>query len=101
MMRAVLVCVMLAMLSRRYAEAAARAKQVEWSAKKSPTARSKIEIDNHLSTNSLRELRYLNKDLLAFGVLRNSCLRFFIGCLVGILHNDKPVSDIRAGLKAA
>jgi hypothetical protein len=100
-MWAVLVCVMLAMLSRRYAEAAARAKQVEWSAKKSPTARSKIEIDNHLSTNSLRELRYLNKDLLAFGVLRNSCLHLFIGCLVGILHNDKPVSDIRAGLKAA
>jgi hypothetical protein len=29
MMWAVLVCVMLAMLSRRYAEAAARAKQIE------------------------------------------------------------------------
>jgi hypothetical protein len=100
-MRVVLVCVMLAMLSRRYAEAAERVMQVEWSAKKSPAARSKIEIDNHLSTNFLREPCYLNKDLLAFGVLRNSCLRLFIGCLAGILHNDKPVSDIWAGLKAA
>src|SRR5436190_17071522 len=62
---------------------------------------SKFEIDDQLSANPLRELCNLGKGLLAFGVLRNTCLRPLIGRLVGILHNDEPVSDIWAGLKAA
>ncbi|MGC2318435.1 MAG: hypothetical protein WA615_18400 [Bradyrhizobium sp.] len=62
---------------------------------------SKIEIDDHLSANPLRDLCNLDKGPLAFGVLRNSCLRLVIGRLVGVLHNDEPVSDIWAGLKAA
>ena len=62
---------------------------------------SKIEIDHHFSANPLRELCNLDKDLLALGVLRNSFLRLLIGRLVGVLHNDEPVSDIWAGLKAA
>jgi hypothetical protein len=62
---------------------------------------SKIEIDDHFSANPLRELCNLGKGLLAFGVLRNGCLRLLIGRLVGVLHNDEPVSGIWAGLKAA
>ena len=61
---------------------------------------SKIEIDDQFSANSLRELCNLGKRLLAFGVLHKSCLRLLIGHLVGVLHNDEPVSDIWAGLKA-
>ena len=99
MMRAVLVGVVLAMLSRKCAEAAERVKQVEWSAKKSPAARSKIEIDNHLSTNSLRKLCYLNKDLLAFGVPIAACA--FSWAAWSAYCTTTPVSDIWAGLKAA
>src|SRR5664279_4286604 len=62
---------------------------------------SKIEIDDQFSTNPCRELRNLGEGLLAFGVLRESRLRLLISRLVGILHDDEPVSDIWAGLKAA
>ena len=52
-----------------------------------------------VSADPFRELCNRGKDLLAFGVLRNSCLHVLIGRLVGVLHNDEPVSDIWAGLK--
>ena len=62
---------------------------------------SKVEIDDHLSADPLRELCNLGKGLLAFGVSRNSGLHLLIGRLVGVPDNDEPVSDIWAGLKAA
>ena len=62
---------------------------------------SEIEIDDHFPADPLREFCNLDKDLLAFGVLGKNCLRLLIGRLVGVLHNDEPVSGIRAGLKAA
>ena len=48
---------------------------------------SKIEIDDHLSANPLRELCNLGKGPLDFGVLRNSCLQLLLVRLV-VLHND-------------
>jgi hypothetical protein len=60
---------------------------------------SKIEIGDHFSADPLREPCNLGKGLLAFGVFGNGFLRLLIGRLVGVLHDDQPVSDIRAGLK--
>ena len=55
---------------------------------------SKIEIGDHFPANPLRELCNLGEDLLAFGVFGKNRLRLLIGRLVGVLHNDKPVSGI-------
>ncbi len=61
---------------------------------------SKVEINDHFPANPLRELGNLNKRLLASGVLGKNCLCLLIGHLVGVLHNDKPVPGIWAGLKS-
>jgi hypothetical protein len=43
----------------------------------------------------------ISTGLTAFGVFGKNCLRLLIGRLVGVLHDDEPVSGIWAGLKAA
>ena len=63
-------------------------------------AASKVEIDDPLLTDPLRELGNLGKDPLAFGVFLDGGLRRVVDRFVAC-RNDQPVSGGWAGFKPA
>jgi len=61
---------------------------------------SKIEINYQFTVYPFGDLCNLSNDLLVLGVLGKHCLRFLIGGRIGVLHDNEPVSRVRACLKA-
>src|SRR5690242_5618921 len=61
---------------------------------------SKIEIEDEVLANSLREFCNLGEGLLALGILGDGCLQCLMSSLV-VLHNDEPIATIWAGFKSA
>jgi hypothetical protein len=62
---------------------------------------SEIEVHHQFAADQRYDFRNLRDRLPVFGVMGKAILRLGIGHPISILHDDHPLPDILAGLKAA